>query len=400
MRRLGFTATRFAVIGLAIAATGFAGTGFAVASTPACQPWNSQQPGPGTLVAVAALPNCEVWAVGGVSNHTLSEHLFGQSWTQVSSPNPAGQGHNNSLAGVAATGSGNAWAVGNYSAGKTTRTLILRWDGAVWTRQASPNPGGPPDSAALTGVAASSASSAWAVGSYSNGKARQTLILRWNAKAKSWTRVPSPSPGGAAHDSKLTSVAIVSAKDAWAVGYYQTARDFRQTLILRWNGKSWTQVPTPNPGGPSHGNLLFGVTATSARNAWAVGYDTTTSGATTLILRWNGKSWARASSPNRATGAPPKIDQLQGVTAISATNAWAVGYYQLSGTGFYTLILHWDGTAWHWMRSPDPAVDNDFLVGVAATSASSVWAVGGFNDGFGGGEQSLVLHWNGSAWQS
>ena len=123
------------------------------------------------------------------------------------------------------------------------------------------------------------------------------------------------------------------------------------------------------------------------------------SGATTLILRWNGKSWARASSPNRATGAPPKIDQLQGVTAISATNAWAVGYYQLSGTGFYTLILHWDGTAWHWMRSPDPAVD-DFLVGVAATSASSVWAVGGFNDGFGGGEQSLVLHWNGSAWQS
>lgn len=89
MRRLGFTATRFAVIGLAIAATGFAGTGFAVASTPACQPWNSQQPGPGTLVAVAALPNCEVWAVGGVSNHTLSEHLFGQSWTQVSSPNPA-----------------------------------------------------------------------------------------------------------------------------------------------------------------------------------------------------------------------------------------------------------------------------------------------------------------------
>ena len=61
----------------------------------------------------------------------------------MSSPNPAGQGHDNSLAGVAATGSGNAWAVGNYSAGKTTRTLILRWDGAVWTRQASPNPGGP-----------------------------------------------------------------------------------------------------------------------------------------------------------------------------------------------------------------------------------------------------------------
>ena len=81
-----------------------------------------------------------------------------------------------------------------------------------------PEPGRAQNSAALTGVAASSASSAWAVGSYSNGKARQTLILRWNAKAKSWTRVPSPNPGRRGSRQQLTSVAIVSAKDAWAVG--------------------------------------------------------------------------------------------------------------------------------------------------------------------------------------
>jgi hypothetical protein len=76
-----------------------------------------------------------------------------------------------------------------------------------------------------------------------------------------------------------------------------------------------------------------------------------------------------------------------------------VGYYQLSGAGFYTLILHWNGKFWHAQPSPNPAGDNDFLVSVAATSASSAWAVGGFNTGF-GGEQSLVLHWNGKAWQS
>lgn len=400
MRRLGFTATRFAVIGLAIAATCYQGTGFAQASTPQCQPWDQFQPGAGTLIGAAALPNCEVWAVGGVNDHTLTDHLFGQAWTQVSSPNPAGRGHNNSLADVAATGSNNAWAVGSYTAGKTTRTLILRWDGAVWTQQASPNPGGSTRPATLTGVAASSASDTWAVGSYSNGKARQTLILRWNAKVKSWAQVPSPSPGGAAHDSKLTSVAIVSARDAWAVGYYQTARAFRQTLILHWDGKGWNQVTSPNPGGPSHGNLLFGVTAASASNAWAVGYDTSTSGSTTLVLRWNGESWARVPSPNRAPATPPRIDQLHGVTAISATDAWAVGYYQKAGAGFYTLILHWDGTAWHWMQSPNPEGDNDFLIGVAATSASSVWAVGGFNQNIGTGPQSLVVHWNGTAWQS
>src|SRR6185437_13188048 len=133
MRRLAFNATRFAVFGLLIASTGSLGIGLAQASTPACQPWNLNQPGAGTLIGVATLPNCEVWAVGGANNKTLAEHLFGQAWTQASSPNPAGKGHSNSLASVAATGSSNAWAVGSYSAGKTTRTLILRWDGAVWT---------------------------------------------------------------------------------------------------------------------------------------------------------------------------------------------------------------------------------------------------------------------------
>jgi hypothetical protein len=397
MRRLAFAAARFWAIGLTVASAGFAGTGYSGAATPTCQPWNQNQPGSGALAGVAALPDCEVWAVGDLNNQTLAVHLFGQGWTHVSSPNPGGKNHASSLESVAATGASNAWAVGNYTSGKTSAALILRWDGAVWAKQASPSPGGPHHAAGLFGVAASSARSAWAVGSYSNGKARQTLILRWNGR--SWTKVRSPSPGGQSRDSRLTSVAVVSARDAWAAGYYQSAKAFRQTLILHWNGESWTQVASPNPGGPSHGNLLFGVTATSAANAWAVGYDTTTSGATTLILRWNGKSWARVHSPDKAAGVPPKIDHLQGVTATSASNAWAVGYYQHSGAGFYTLILHWDGTSWRPVPSPNPAGDNDFLVSVAATSAGSAWAVGGFNPGF-NGEQSLVLHWNGSTWQS
>jgi len=37
---------------------------------------------------------------------------------------------------------------------------------------------------------------------------------------------------------------------------------------------------------------LFGVAATSASNAWAVGQAASLSGPTkTLILRWNGKTW-------------------------------------------------------------------------------------------------------------
>ena len=76
------------------------------------------------------------------------------------------------------------------------------------------------------------------------------------------------------------------------------------------------------------------MTATSARNAWAVGITSTSK---TLILRWNGSAWKLIRSPNPSAGR----DILGGVTATSARNAWAVGS---AGSG--TLILRWNGTAW------------------------------------------------------
>jgi hypothetical protein len=36
---------------------------------------------------------------------------------------------------------------------------------------------------------------------------------------------------------------------------------------------------------------------------------------------------------------------LNGVSADSATDAWAVGYYISKGVR-YALILHWNGTVW------------------------------------------------------
>ncbi len=44
-----------------------------------------------------------------------------------------------------------------------------------------------------------------------------------------------------------------------------------QTLAAHWNGTAWTQVPSPDPGGSTRENVLFGVDATSAANTWAVG---------------------------------------------------------------------------------------------------------------------------------
>jgi hypothetical protein len=42
---------------------------------------------------------------------------------------------------------------------------------------------------------------------------------------------------------------------------------------LHWNGKRWSQVHTPNPGGSGKGlvQALEGVRCSAAKNCWAVG---------------------------------------------------------------------------------------------------------------------------------
>jgi hypothetical protein len=106
---------------------------------------------------------------------------------------------------------------------------------------------------------------------------------------------------------------------------------------VRWNGTAWKRVPSPGPAG---GDYLLGVAATSARNAWAVGFTGTNKA---LILRWNGAAWKQARSPN------PEDDNnglLFGVAATSAGNAWAVGDTLSGGARMRTLIVHWNGTGW------------------------------------------------------
>jgi len=66
---------------------------------------------------------------------------------------------------------------------------------------------------------------------------------------------------------RLNGVAATSATNAWAVG----ATTSGKTLILHWNGTRWTQVTSPSPSSAKYGNDLSAVTATSASSAWAVG---------------------------------------------------------------------------------------------------------------------------------
>jgi len=340
----------------------------------------SSNVGKGTnrLDGVVASSANSVWAVGlsvrGVSSQTLTEQWNGTKWSVVTSPNQIGNG---SLSSVAPISESSVWAVGSDDRGALTE----HWNGSTWSYVASPAPGA---YSALSGVAVASATNIWAVGQYATSSGFfNTLTEHWNGT--SWSVVTSPNSTSQYND--LTGVAVVSANDIWAVGNSNVGS---QTLIEHWNGSTWSIVSSPNPG--SSGNTLNAVVAVSKSNVWAVGSSYNSSGIQqTLIERWNGTQWNVVSSPNPGAS----INDLSGVTAVSASHVWAVGYHDGNNTT-QTLIEQWNGTTWSVVTSPNPA-SGSFLNGVTATSTSNVWAVGTTSVNF-GLSQTLIEHWNGSTW--
>ncbi len=268
------------------------------------------------IPAVAAASDGSAWAVGctgctGTSALTTGRTVIlrwnGTAWSRVPSPSP---GLDAQLLGVTATSADSAWAVGYTSVISNNGgafPLILRWNGVTWTQV--PNPG--PEQGYLDGVAAVSARSVWAFGVTERPGASSTLIMHWNGTT--WTRVPSPSPGT---DSQITGLAAASDGSAWAVGNTFSRTSTTSPLILHWNGTAWTLVPNPSPAG----SFLDSVATASDGSAWAVGYTGTGTSVRMLMLRWNGTAWTRVPSPYPGPGAA-----LSGATALSGSDVWAVG---------------------------------------------------------------------------
>jgi hypothetical protein len=355
------------------------GLGSTAASALTCQGWTGGQPanpndtGSGdSLNGVDMINSCNVWVVGGTgTGTTLIEHWTGGStWTVVPSPNPGARNGLTSVSGISPT---DIWAVGTASNadGTMEKSLIVHFDGTSWAQVPSPSPG---TFNQLTSVHEISSTDAWAVGSVTDGNGFQTLTLHWDGT--SWTQVASPSPGGQ-FNTFLTGVTATSGGDVWAVGDYISSQDPSVTLlslILHWDGTSWKQVDSPSPG-PVGLTQLTSVAATSLTNAWAVGFFPDGTANRNLILHWDGTSWSQVPSPN-----PLEDNRLDGVTATSADSAVAVGTGQAAPKHALTqaVTLRWDGTSW----TPVPSLQKSTeitMTGVSSVSATETWAVGFFD---------------------
>jgi hypothetical protein len=278
------------------------------------------------------------------------------------------------LQGISGTSSSDLWVVGQL-----LKPRILHWNGAWWheTPQEDPTNDG------LFDVEAIAPDDAWAVG-YQNSSI-DPLAMHWDGQR--WVVISTPSPGFTHY---LYGLDAIASDDVWAVGSFTTDENL-WPLALHWDGALWTQVRTVDPA--PYSELFYGISAVSSDEVWAVGrQEVEPFTYQPLIARWDGAQWSvvEAASPPAGESA-----HLYEVSAISPTDAWAVGWY---GDPFpdRPMIQHWDGTSWSFVQVPTyPGAAT--LLGIEAIATDDVWAVGGFATLEGGG-RPITLHWDGTSW--
>jgi hypothetical protein len=231
-------------------------------------------------------------------------------------------------------------------------------------------------SAVLHAASARGPSSAWAVGTSDGGT--KTLIVRWNGST--WSAVPAPSPG---EENVLTSVSAVSSTDVWAAGISATPLTVvheDEPLLLHWDGSAWTEAPFIEGALP-----LVSVKALAADDVWV-------GGELVFLAHYDGISWVPVPHPDLEEGAIHAID------ASGPNDVWFVGVKEAEGgAGEFALVERWDGVRISVVESPPVGLgEASALWGVEVISPTDVWAVGDRGDE--GANQTLIEHWDGAEW--
>jgi len=353
----------------------------------------------GTGSAVTSSPAVANGAVyvGSFDNGVYAFSLAcGTFWSTQSSPNIAGA--YNHLQGVDAISSTDVWAVGSSNGVNATQPLAEHWDGAAWTIVPVPRPGDPNGYGPLWGVSGVASDDVWAVGYYFESFSSSTALpLAYHWDGTSWTQVPMPVQPN--HAYQLFGVTAISSNDVWAVGLDVDLATipFSITMAMHWDGTSWTVVPTANP---NEEQYLQSVAAISSNDVWAVGskYNNNSQPQYSLIEHWDGTSWTEVSAPNPGgTG----FTQLAAVSGTAPNDVWAAGSYAPLGQTGLTLAIRWDGATWTQVPTESPGADNNYfgIGGVAAVNADDVIAVGVqmSHDEFKTHQDTLIQRWDGTS---
>jgi hypothetical protein len=314
------------------------------------------KPPPGTaqatLSAVTAVPHStDVWAIGGIGSvantHFFTAHRHAGHWKRIKAPKLRGRYGVIDAFGAASPKA--VWLGGGIQvAGIQNLPSIWRWNGKSFAAVKLPKlANGAVD---ISSISASSATNAWAVGGIYPIASGGQAALHWNGKK--WSAVTFPE----GLDFEGLSVVSTSGPDnAWAVR--------TDGALVHWDGKTWSV-----DGAAPAGAQLSSVATSSPKLAYATGSKQLPSGhSQTVIMRFNGKTWSTVKVAK-------SIDRvgLREVT-MHGKSAWALGVHFTSRSSV-PVILHTSGGAWHAQNSPGGRSYE--MTSISAASATRAYAAG------------------------
>jgi hypothetical protein len=211
-----------------------------------------------------------------------------------------------------------------------------------------------------------------------------SLVERWTGRA--WRQVPVP-PNLAGDAASSVAIGASSASNAWL---------FDPGKVLRWNGSAWRLETIP--AWVVHINLSgsFSVTSAvfSASSVWvfSAGVDSMTK-PDHFAAHYNGHVWVKVQLPG----------VISQVSALSPTDIWALGVTTATALGSNPayILMHWNGKTWATVRIPKvspPAGAVEFPVDLAATGPADAWLQRDIDQGSAGARTLYLLHWNGRSW--
>jgi hypothetical protein len=338
----------------------------------------------GNLVTTVANPQ------GGprlVDSRALAEQWNGTSWQRAATAEPVTK--HALLQSVADLGADDAWAVGftgDVAPGTTSPSggLVEHWDGTRWRIVSTPGS----SAETLTAVAGTGPHDVWVAGSANLGAPAPggDNAFFEHFDGTGWRTVPGPAGDFSEDPVEVTALAALTPDDVWAVGTQNPENSGQPgslNLAANWNGKTWTAVPTPDLGtSVSQSDVMTGVTAVSANDVWASGVEFGCPAA-----------GARGGSRSAAGGHRPVLP-----TALRLRPGGLRRPPGATGQCLVPYVLHWDGTTWSLSTTPDPGAFGSALEGITALSASDIWAVGQTQSAAGGPVRTLTERFNGTSW--
>jgi hypothetical protein len=359
---------------------------------------------PGAFISVSCSSPRACTAVGSYSpnsdgaTRSMAQRWNGTRWTIQAAPDPPGALSSELLA-VSCSSPRACTAVGdNVDRNADTVTLALAWNGTRWRVHATPATPKPASifSNVLTGVSCTSLRACTAVGSYLAfyTVAFRSVVLRWNGAR--WVSQATPDDVGAAI-SGLAAVSCAAPDACTAVGSFDKTATRATSLAETWNGTRWRIKPVPSPAGAT-ATSLSAVSCTRPRACTATGsYHTRSGKVLAFAATWNGARWQvrSARSPLGADGT-----YLDAVSCTSPRACTATGVYYISSGRGRALAERWNGTTWRIQPTPAPAPASvQVLLGaVSCTSARACVTVGTYIDAS-GQTHPLVEAWNGARWR-